>query len=484
MPNPACPSRDRSRAACDRAGNGDAVRRGKSLRALLFVLLIAFIVRAGVFALVASQADATVYRSPDSERYVKLAEALDETGDFAIGQQPEIARTPGYPLFLAGSKRAGELDVTAACFQILLSCATVALVYAIGRQFAGSAAGLAAAVLYTFSPLSILYVNRLLTETLFTFLVAAFVATLVRHLRSGGWCSLLVSAISLSASVYVRPIAYFLPPLAGLALLVRGVVRSGHRGRRLAQAVAFLVLALGTVAVWQVRNHERTGYAGFSSIADSNLYFYQAAAIRARQQGKPYYDVQKEMGYLDDLRYFQQHPEQVDWTTAERHAYLRREGFRAILRSPGAYAVVHLKGMARVLLDPGSIEVLKLFRLYPSSGGELLGQVVDKGAVAAMRALRTERPVAFWTTVVLGVWLAAVLLAACIGLLPRRDVPWPLILTLVLIAGYFWVLSGGPHSEGRFRHPMMPLICVLAGLALTRGNRRKEESAAAERSGQ
>ena len=35
---------------------------------------------------------------------------------------------------------------------------------------------------------------------------------------------------------------------------------------------------------------------------------------------------------------------------------------------------------------------------------------------------------------------------------------------VVLPALCFLLLSGGPHGQGRFRAPMMPSICVLAGV--------------------
>jgi 4-amino-4-deoxy-L-arabinose transferase-like glycosyltransferase len=476
MPAPsklAAPPADADALTGNGAGSGEPLAGRDSLRPFAFVLLIAFLVRAGVFVVVLSEADPKVYRSPDTAHYLALARALDAGGRFATGEDPEIARTPGYPLLLAFTRRFGEVEVTTVSVQLLLSLATVALVYVIGRQLAGPAAGVAAAGLYAFDVLSIVYVNKLLSETLFTFLVAAFAAALVRHLRARGWASLVVAAIAVAAAAYVRPIAYFLVPLVGLCLVVRGAFRRGHRARGIAQGAAFLVLAGVAVGAWQVRNYRVADYAGWSAIADTNLYFYQAAAIRAKKAGRPFYEVQREMGHLDERTYLRQHTEQYEWTLGERRAFQRQRGIEAILNNPGIYAAIHAKGMLRVLLDPGSVEALRVLGRYPASGG-LLGKIVDRGLAAAMRELRTERPLVFWASVVLGAWLLAYLLAAAVGLRPQEGVPWSLVATVALLAAYFWILSGGPHSEGRFRHPMMPLICVLAGLALTRRRRSNQ----------
>jgi hypothetical protein len=37
---------------------------------------------------------------------------------------------------------------------------------------------------------------------------------------------------------------------------------------------------------------------------------------------------------------------------------------------------------------------------------------------------------------------------------------------LITIVVYFAVLSGGPMATGRYRHPIMPIVCIFAGYAL------------------
>ncbi|MCH8055925.1 MAG: hypothetical protein IH857_07225, partial [Deltaproteobacteria bacterium] len=83
--------------------------------------------------------------------------------------------------------------------------------------------------------------------------------------------------------------------------------------------------------------------------------------------------LQKELGYLDDERYFEQHPEQRAWTPANRYRFMRAAGLGTMLDHPFTYARIHLEGTARMLLDPGTVEYFKLFKRYPPSGG-LLGE--------------------------------------------------------------------------------------------------------------
>jgi hypothetical protein len=48
----------------------------------------------------------------------------------------------------------------------------------------------------------------------------------------------------------------------------------------------------------------------------------------------------------------------------------------------------------------------------------------------------------------------------------ERAIPEPAILVVSLIMDYYMAIAGGPGDWGRFRHPAMPIICVLAEYGL------------------
>jgi hypothetical protein len=54
---------------------------------------------------------------------------------------------------------------------------------------------------------------------------------------------------------------------------------------------------------------------------------------------------------------------------------------------------------------------------------------------------------------------------ACIALCGRGILD-PAILAVLLIMGYYMAIAGGPGDWGRFRHPAMPIVCMLAGYGL------------------
>jgi 4-amino-4-deoxy-L-arabinose transferase-like glycosyltransferase len=84
---------------------------------------------------------------PDSASYENPARAVLQTGRYAPSPEaparPDVMRTPGYPVLIAlvyrlfGPSRAALIIV-----QILLSVATVGLVYDLGRRTVSRAAGL------------------------------------------------------------------------------------------------------------------------------------------------------------------------------------------------------------------------------------------------------------------------------------------------------------------------------------------------------
>ena len=456
----------------------DAQPKGrKRIHPVAYVILLAFAVRAALLLVVAANvADPRAHHTPDSASYIKLAEGLSTTGRFARGGAPEIMRTPGYPLLLVPGIRTAKLETITIALQIALSCLTVYLVFRIALLlFGGARVATLCALLYALEPLSIVYSGLILTETLFTCAMAVFLYFLLKYLASNGLGSLLVSAVALAGSVYVRPVSYFLPVLIGFGLLLRAALASPKSRKLLVHACVFFVVSMGLVAAWQVRNAVRTGYRGFSAVTDLNLYFYQGASVVAAEQNSSYYKVQKEMGYGNETAYLKRHPEQKDWSPRQRYRYLRRQGGQILHSHPGTYATIHAKGMARTLLDPGAFEYLKLFKLYPQSGG-LLGTVVDKGIRTTVADLYKNKPTVFWTNLALGLILGGYLLFGAVALLSRL-VFWNAgVLISVAVGLYLLLLSGGPHAVGRFRHPVMPIICILAGagLALTWARLRKK----------
>ncbi len=318
-----------------------------------------------------------------------------------------------------------------------------------------------AAVLYAIDPLSILFASLLAPETLFTAIVMVAVYYLVKYLRRQSPGDLLASAGALAASVYVRPIGYFLPLIIAAGLATWTLITYGqNKLGLLAPSCAFVIVSLGLTGLWQVRNKVESGYSGFSAIASDNMYFIGAASVLAAQQHVPYYGMRDRLGYQNPRVYFHDHPEQKTWSVARRSNYMNRAAEHILLDSSLTYTWIYLDGLLRGTFDPASTEFLRFFDLYPKEGG-LLTVEVDKGIVPTIEALYAN-PLLFWSTAIMLPLLLIYLSCACVTLCSRLILN-PAILAVSLIMGYYMAIAGGPGDWARFRHPAMPIICMLAG---------------------
>lgn len=426
------------------------------------VLCAAVALRAAVPAVALIRArDAGVFHAPDTGSYVACAESLARGEGFIAGGEPEIRRTPGYPLLLVPGVLAGHVSAVTIPLQVALGTLTVWLVYRLTGVLTGSPrAAFIAGLLCAVEPLSAVYCSILLSETLFAAVLLAGVFLLAVYLSGGEMRFLLLAAIALAASAYVRPIAYLLPGLLAGCLLL-GTWRDG--GKRAAlRACAFLALCAALTGAWRVRNFVQTGYTGFSTISDLALYFYQGAAVRAAVTGTPYYEVQRRMGCSDPASPMARHPEQENLIPAQRSMRRGREGARIVMDHPRVFAAIYAKGIVRTLCDPGAIDCLKLFGAYREGSG-LLGEAVDRGLAKTVADLARRRPFLFRLHCLLGAVLALYLAAAVAGLIVCRGRGAAVV---ALTACYLVLLSGGANALGRFRHPVMPLVCVFAGCGL------------------
>jgi len=420
--------------------------------------------------------DASVFYGMDSGSYITPARELLSHGTFTNGGRPELQRTPGFPLMLVPGVWLGYLTLTTIALNILLSTSTVGAVYLLARRvFTEHRIAVTAAVLYAVEPLSVGYVAAISTETLFTAIVTWALVPVVGYIRDRRPSLLLLGMAMLAAAAYVRPVGYFLP--FALLLLLGLVALLRRTPRQLPHLALAAVLTLGILLPWELRNR-RLGFPGFSAVSAVNMYFYNGAAVRAAVAGTSFARMQAEMGFGKEEVYLRNHPEQRTWRPGERFEYMGHQGTRLVREHLRLYAGIHLKGMMRVLLDPGAIDLLKTFRLYPMSGG-LLDRIVTNGLGDALRHLFREHPVAAFSLVGLGLVLLAIYAAALRGLLTNRHFTDPTVVLLVGVIAYFVVISGGPGESSRFRHPVMPLVCVLAAAGVhARRQRAGGQSAA------
>jgi Dolichyl-phosphate-mannose-protein mannosyltransferase len=341
---------------------------------------------------------------PDQREYLQAGQNLLagrglQFTDARFGQRLWAARTPGYPLLVAA---AGGRVLAIRLLQALLDSMTVWAVYLLARTWLPPPPSLLAAAIAALDPLLIYFSGLVLSETLFTAMLAWAMVLLARRGKAKRWAGIALLALS----VLVRPSAIFLP--IGLAAV------SGRKAFFSIAAAAALTLLV--LFPWALRNHHRlhawiwtatnagiTEYDGFNPAATggSNQSFVAKMPI-LRQMG----EVQRSR-YLSGLagQFILRHP----WRCLKLAA-----AKIARLWSPLPWG--------RRFLHPLYIAVGLLFCL-PLLLAALLGAIVSAGPMN--RLLLT--PVIYFTLVH----------AASVSSL-RYRLPLEPLLAILAAAGIYW----------------------------------------------
>jgi hypothetical protein len=206
----------------------------------------------------------------DPVLYMILADNVAAGEGYSYGPEPDQGTTayypPGYPLALGATVWVlrllpGTVSVfdVAVWANVVLSVATIALVFVLGRRLAGERVGLAAAAIWALWPNLIFHTGVVLTETLFLFLL---VLTLVVALpdaasaRSPGPARLVAVGVLFGLTLLVRPVSAVMAP-AFLVLWWGAGTGAGTGARARAALWRLALVGVACVAVlvpWSVRS--------------------------------------------------------------------------------------------------------------------------------------------------------------------------------------------------------------------------------------
>lgn len=195
----------------------------------------------------------------DEHHYSELATSLADGKGFSWATgEPTSLRPPLYPAMVAAIWTAtGTRDYQVVrLVQILLSAVTAALVLELGRRAFNARVGVVAAAVTWLYP-DLIFLNYLvLTETLFTFLVVAFVLLSVMLVQRPRGATALACGLALGLATLTRSILWPLPILL-CPLLV--LLLSGPFMRRLMFSALVLAGFVVVVTPWAVRNTRLQG---------------------------------------------------------------------------------------------------------------------------------------------------------------------------------------------------------------------------------
>jgi hypothetical protein len=355
---------------------------------------------------------------------------------------PDAYRSPGYPLFLALFLSLAPTPAQgigwAQLAQMMVGTAVVPLTIALARQWLAPMPALLAGLVVALWPHLVVFSSTLLSETLFGFLLLAFVLAMARASARSSRAVAVAGGLAGALAWLVNPVALFLPPLAAGLLWLRG-----QRGLALACVLAFLPLVVG----WSLRNAAESAEGGarlrINLVQGSYPLFLRAMNDRYDNEIAAAYVAQVEA----DTLLAQQQPR------AAAQAMLARFGERPLgyLRW---YAVDKpwLLWDWSVRIGWGDVYFLRTWR----SPYERIG--VLRAIHAGFRALN---PFVF----LLAVLAAAPALARCLRARGAAQVPFALAATALLCV-YVTAVHAVLQAEPRYAVAYRPFEVLLAASAL------------------
>lgn len=242
----------------------------------------------------------------DAEGYWDLATDLASGRKYAVYSPPRrVLRTPGLPMAIAASiELFGENRTAARGFLAILAAIGPVMIYGLGWRVGGRTIGLVAGLLAAVSPLAVGLSPLLLSDGLFSMLLALQLSIAgpllgcgpLEHENKPSWLRVIVLGISAAMAVLVRPAWLPAVPIIAGALVVFAPPSTESTSQwRTAWGRAIVFTATFCVAMspWVVRNANVTGhfvptslwlgptlYDSFGPDADggSNMAFFDAEA--------------------------------------------------------------------------------------------------------------------------------------------------------------------------------------------------------------
>ncbi len=437
------------------------IYRNRLRRILLVTLLLSVLSKLAVSALVIAYHPNGVFESSDSVEYHQLALNLLHHGEFSRSSQapyePEILRTPAYPLLLAGLYGIFGIQPAIIVFaQIALSVATIFIVFKIATLLFHERAGLLAALLLAADPVSAYYTQVLLTETVFTTTISLSLLLLLHALTEPSrWQWSIWASIGLALSTYIRPTSYYLGFILPFIFFL--MTRPAIGWRRAAKpALVFLSLYIVLIGGWQLHNYTQTGSIEFSQTKNQYLFIAKAAAIVATRDNLSLEDAQQRLA----AEHFASTPPNL--RTATRAQLFESQGNYAmalIAEHPALFLWTSLRGILVSLLGPSNLS-----HLFGLDNVALRASLL-KGDFSGFSHSHWTMALGSW---IYGITFLIILYLGILLLFAQGRFYSQGMVLLIFIVFYILVLSSGPEAYSRFRAPVMPALCIMAAVGLSR----------------
>ena len=305
-------------------------------------------------------------------------------------------------------------------------------------------------MLYAMNPLAICYSNMILTETLFTFILAIAIYFFILFLQDSKRKLLISSSLLLGIGTLCRPISLYLP----LLLLPFVFICPLKLKDKFVNGLIFLMIFYGTLTPWYLRNYQKYDYWTLSTVKDVNIFYYEAPAI-LMYKNHPLFQIQIGMNsfletYQNNIWYatrtkygfYADSPFEIG-NDPKKTILLKKEGLKIIQGDILHIFIIHLNGIVRTL-----------FPFYPPLE-TFIGNNVNlvKGVSFSIDVL------------IMGLSFLGIVLSLMGHAGGKYD--RVLVLHLICLIFYFSFIPG-IMGYNRFRVPILPYVSIFSSVGFWR----------------
>ncbi|GAP39913.1 glycosyltransferase family 39 protein [Flexilinea flocculi] len=415
--------------------------------------------------------DFSLHHYPDSVTYAIPADSILNQGKFLNQQQqPEIFRTPGYPLFLAFCKliSAKNWIWAAIILQLLLNTVSVVVLYEIIWALSrNSKASFFGSLIAAFNLHDVYFCFFILSDSIAQSILIIAVFFLIRFFQKQQTVYLLLAAALLSTGTFIRPAGLYLPLLLAF-LIFFYYVQQKMSVKALAIAILFLSIGFIPEFLWQLRNEQAAGYSGFSAIQEENLYSYHAAGIFAEKNGTSFYQEQENL---------KNDPKVQELTrTMSLQEAQRKIAFEVISENLPTYLYLNLKGAGYILFYPGLFDIAQIYPSFRNYIANMKSEFLSDFSQAEQIRNFLSNPFSI-LTLLNGFLLVTILVFTFWGIQRSFSSGIPLQINLMLLCFmiYFLLIHAGPNGFGtypRFRLSISMLQTIYVGLFFAKMNKK------------
>lgn len=308
--------------------------RFRELRWLLLIALLVIIARVAFFFIMVPYNP----EAQDRDHYLRIARNLaDNKGFVLVEPVPTSVRPPIAPCFFATILWLfGDHTLSIAFSNWIVDAVTGVLLYLIALEiFSNRKIALVTALLFTFYGPEMYYSWQALSEPLLQMLLAAFVLSFLRAIRSPSIGGFIITGVLLGATSLTRPIMLYYLPVA-IAMLIWLLHRQDRSVVKWAAIVSLSFIV--TMTPWTVRNYLLLGefipgdsHLGITLFHGS--YGLDEPDFLRHREGE------EADSFRDELLQARLGPAYEDLTQPQRNRLAKEEAIKNILRYPGRYIV-------------------------------------------------------------------------------------------------------------------------------------------------